>query len=167
MNPWSRLSCHIAPILVAAAIGFAGIELLDRGAVNMMTNYHILPPVVYPGQRASLRYTLQDFRTGCGGLVNRWIVDSEGVVHYLTNDVPSRPADFAVGKPREVSKEVPIPFGISAGRAILHAQITRWCNPLQHYLWPMTGEHIAEFNVSREGFHVPPEMPGATNPPQK
>jgi len=169
MNPWRRLSCHIAPVLVAAAIGLVGIELLDRGVITVMTNYHIVPPVVYPGQRAALRYTLQDFRFGCGGSVKRWIVDSEGVVHYLTNDVPSRPSDFQAGimGMREVSKEVPIPFGSSAGRAIFHAQVTRWCNIFQEYLWPMVSEHTAEFHISREGFPVPPEMPGATNPPQR
>lgn len=162
MNPWRRVSCHIAPILVAGAIGLFGIMLLDRGPITVMTHYHIVPAVVYPGQRAELDYTLRDMRLGCNGTVRRWIVDSNGVVHYLTNEEPSRPQD-SIKRPdgtRDVTKEVPIPFGIAANKAVFHAEVTRWCNIVQEIFWPMVEEHTAEFNVSRT-----PGEPGYPTPP--
>ena len=144
--------CHAAPALIALCIGALSIMIVDRSLPFTQTWGKIVPPIVMAGQEVTFHFELYR-HTSYGGTVQRWIVDSKGVIFTLkdtgtVNDIA--PLDQA----KEIIKSFPVPCGIGTGPAMYHsnAQVYTWWNLVQRFFWPVEAHVNYPFTV-KPGFY--------------
>lgn len=147
MNPFRRLACHVAPIIVALGISYVLISLFgDRYHPREVLDLHIEPAIVRPGETASVVFTAIDDRR-CFGVVRRFVVDARGR-HFQLPDSPAFYNDTLTrGTQFTYAREFAVPTNIAPGIAIYHSQTVRWCNVFQQYVWPMTDNYRTTFTV--------------------
>lgn len=135
--------------VVAASIGMTVVLPLiimafDREAVAKFTDTKISPSEIYPGQTVTISWRGNQYRA-CNGEIRRTVIDSSGrYFNYAiepTGGGTVRPSDA------RLTKEFMTPEGMTPGRAEYIAKVWRWCNWVQHWIWPMTEEHRTTFFV--------------------
>jgi hypothetical protein len=150
MNPWRRLACHVAPLLVSLLVGFVLVQLFgNRYQPRIIEDGQVFPAIVQPGTIAEVRYAARDERE-CLGRSRRWIVDSKGIIYDLTSipvfqHIPGAPSYETF----KFVHEFPVPRGISDGPATYHNRVDRWCNVFQEWFWPIHSFEQYNFEVER------------------
>ena len=126
--------CNSIALSIGALIVFPSIALvLDRRPVLEILSIAIFPETARAGDTVSLVWSTLTKRE-CDGEVNDLIVSSIGRIYYYAPVTTTRKE---VGVKQDFAREFSIPTGISPGPAMYISHITRWCNPLQHIIWPI------------------------------
>jgi hypothetical protein len=134
--------------LIGLAIFAFPIYLIcHRSPPIKVTDFHLMPEVVRPGQRVEAVWTVESLREGCSGTVQRRMIDNENQV-FAFIPVPTV-RHGPVGKVETFRTPWMIPIGIANGPAVLQRHIERWCNFLQEMLWPMQEDYETRFTVNR------------------
>lgn len=118
--------------------------LLDRSAA-VETVVHLEPDHVTPGQMVEVVWSVKVLRAGCMGLVHRQVVDSQNRIFAFAS--VGAVIHGKVGTTDTYRYDWTIPMGMQPGLAVFRRNTERWCNPLQHYFWPMQEVHEATFTV--------------------
>lgn len=152
MDPWRRLTCHLAPIACALCLGYVAVQLIgNRYEPRVVLSHTIAPNIVNPGQVAAQQIKAYDERN-CEGTDTRWIVDS-GKIIYDMADIPvfqhNETGDNS--QPFTFVHEFQVPFGITPGPATIYTRASRWCNVFQEIFWPLTAEYHENFLVKAPG----------------
>lgn len=133
---WRRVMCHLAAATISIGI-LAPIVIMigDRRPVVAIYGVSVSPLVLTPGDPAFLVWNSTTLRFYCGGMVRRQLVDGGGVVHEfepidVVLRVPEAPGD-------RYARPFTVPLNAMPGQGMVRTMVTRWCNPLQNYLWQM------------------------------
>jgi len=128
----------------AAVFSWPAYQLLNRSPA-VETTIHWEPETVVPGQRSEAVWTVKVLRPGCRGLVYRKMIDSQGRIFAFS--AVEAVIHGKVGTTDTYRSDWVIPAGMSPGPATFRRDTERWCNVLQHWLWPMQEVHKAHFTV--------------------
>ena len=149
------LVCHVA----GAVAGFCVvlpflIMLTDRRPVLAYENQRVVPDPVMRGAKAPLAFDVIEYRA-CEGTFQRVIIDSAGHVFSFDKEATSLRSVSSPPRPRTIYREFSVPRGAAVGPAIYRVHLTRWCNIVQKYVWPMRDmAHDVHFTII--------DRPGAT-----
>lgn len=117
------------------------------------------PDNFYPGEVIKAVLDITEYRN-CDGVVRRFLVTNVNkpgelskVYHFEDSDISHQNDQLPSMKTLEMSFRIPI--DAEPGTAVYHRQVTRWCNVLQKYLWPIQDKdetmafEITETNISK------------------
>lgn len=129
-----RWLCHAMAATVAICVITPPIILLaDRRPVVAVTELHVEPPTLIPGEPAYLRWHGRTLRSECGGIVRRQIIDGAGIIHdFAPVEVVMRSDDGGY-----YSRGFVVPMNAAPGNGFVRTRAIRWCNVLQENIWPM------------------------------
>lgn len=148
---WYDVRRHAAPLLFAGLIGGFVIALLsDRFTGDSVENLRIVPSSVPAGTKANFIFTApgqtHELIKQCDGVVHRFIVDSQHTVWALLDTSATEVAPVNHGS-FDFARQFPVPTGAAPGPAVYHSRVTRWCNPIQQFFWPIASHHNAAFTI--------------------
>lgn len=139
--------CQWVAISIGMILVFPVLWMLgDRRPVVEVIDPKIMPDPVVPGAPMTLTWKVIEHRS-CEGSVQRSIVDSTGRKFTFQQDAT---VYHSAAEPRQLEfyRELVAPLGLTPNSvATYHAAVERWCNPLQHWIWPMREELKIQFNV--------------------
>lgn len=126
-------------LTILGLITFAGWMLFDRAPViePISVSFEGDPwRPVYPGDKVVVLWTAKLLRPDCDGEIYQLWVDGQGhIVDTLPPDpVPAR---YSSDIDNDRTRTVPTILKPGPRQAIFAPRAKRWCNVLQHYLWPM------------------------------
>lgn len=131
------LVCHVAGVVAGLCIVLPFmIMLTDRRPVLVYENPRVVPDPVVRGEKASLAFDVIEYRS-CDGTFQRFIVDAAGHVFSFDKEATSLRAVSSPPSPRTIHREFSVPRGAAIGPAVYRVHLTRWCNIVQKYIWPM------------------------------
>ena len=138
---------HLIPGVLACAVAFVGVAAIGNRYRVMIEDPRVQPNQVEAGANATLYFTARGFDLACKGVVDRSITDSKGVITKLkeTDTSNLKPIDHGGF---EFSRSFPVPAGAAPGPAVYRAVVTRWCNPIQKFFWPIVEETDVKFAVA-------------------
>ena len=137
---------HLIPGVLACAIAFVGVAAIGNRYRVLIENPRVEPNQVEAGANATLHFTARGFDLACKGVVDRSITDSQGVITKLKETDTSNIKPIEHGG-FEFSRSFPVPAGAAPGPAVYKAVVTRWCNPIQKFFWPIVEETDVKFSV--------------------
>ncbi len=142
-----KVARHLIPGILACAIAFVGVAAIGNRYSVLIENPRVEPNQVEAGANATLHFTARGFDLACKGVVDRSITDSKGVITKLkeTDTSNLKPIDHGGF---EFSRTFPVPAGAAPGPATYKAVVTRWCNPIQKFFWPIVEETDVKFAVA-------------------
>lgn len=131
------LACKGIAVFVGACITIFFLQLLDRRSpVTLFPRLAtILPNPAPPGSLISITWTVRAERACAGEIIPR-VIDSGGIVHEYAH-IPTVYHAIMDGNPGTFTKQIQLPNVIMAGPARYEAVVIRWCNQVQHWLWPI------------------------------
>lgn len=129
--------CHLA--LATAAFTVFGIPtamLFDRRPVITIHSMTVDPPEIRSGERFVIKWDATEHRN-CAGEVRRQIVSD--VSHIIHDVEPSRTNyhDAMERTPKHFTTSVVSPMYMHVGPARYKSYVTRWCNVMQEFFWPI------------------------------
>lgn len=144
---WRRVGCHLAPAITALILGAFAIMCMDRNLPQEVTWGKVVPPTVVAGQPVKFHFGLKKY-TDYGGTLKRWITDSHGQIHPLTDSPTVNDQVKGYGVETEITKDFTVPCGIAVGSANYHstAYVYAWWNLVQR-VYPVSHDIAYEFNV--------------------
>ncbi len=129
--------CHITAAAIGLGVVLPALFLrLDRRPVLEYDNQRIIPNPVMRGARASIAFDAREFRH-CQGYFQRVIIDSSGHTFSFDKEETTYREVSHPPRWRTIQREFIIPRGAAMGEATYRVYVTRWCNTVQKYLWPM------------------------------
>ncbi len=151
-----KVARHLIPGILACAIAFVGVAAIGNRYSVLIENPRVEPNQVEAGANATLHFTARGFDLACKGVVDRSITDSKGVITKLkeTDTSNLKPIDHGGF---EFSRTFPVPAGAAPGPATYRAIVTRWCNPIQKFFWPIVEETDVKFSVAPPAVVLVPE----------
>lgn len=130
--------CHVMGAAIGLGVVFPALYmLLDRRPVLKYDNQRILPNPVMRGERAAVAYDVVEYRQ-CHGYFQRVVIDSSGHTFSFDKETTTYRELSHPPRMRTIQREFVVPRGAAMGDATYRIYITRWCNLMQKYLWPMT-----------------------------
>ena len=141
-----KVARHLIPGILACAIAFVGVAAIGNRYSVLIENPRVEPNQVEAGANATLHFTARGFDLACKGVVDRSIIDSKGVIYRLKETATSNIKPIEHGG-FEFSRTFPVPVGMASGPATYRAIVTRWCNPIQKFFWPIVEETDVKFSV--------------------
>ena len=143
---WGQFTRNFPPIILALFTGYVAIELLGDRTIETLETISITPQPVKPGDKASILYKGRQ-SANCEGIVHRWIIDSKGTLIQLDDANVFRRDETAAGV-FTFTKTFNVPLGLAPGTATYNANVLRWCNSWQQFLWPVRYHYTAKFEVA-------------------
>lgn len=114
------------PVVEALSITFVGAPVSPGGL-----------PLLVAGGPARVKWVVREIIPNCDGDIYPLWVDSEGTVFDDPPEpVPKRVQPGSDGKENFGRPRNP-PTGMALGEAVFAPKAIRWCNVLQHYVWPI------------------------------
>ncbi len=133
-----------------------GVAAIGNRYSVLIENPRVEPNQVEAGANATLHFTARGFDLACKGVVDRSIIDSKGVIYRLKETATSNIKPIEHGG-FEFSRTFPVPVGMASGPATYRAIVTRWCNPIQKFFWPIVEETDVKFSVAPPAVVLAPE----------
>jgi hypothetical protein len=129
--------CHAAAVVTAFGVTYFLFQLFDRNPVVELdaAKSYITPNPAVPGGNVNIVWSAVEKRN-CAGRVIPRVIDSAGRVFEYAY-TPTVYHDLMRRDVRSFSKAFTLPIGMAPGRAQYAPIVTRWCNPVQQYIWPM------------------------------
>lgn len=120
-----------------------GVAAIGNRFQATIENARIEPSIVQPGSYAILKFHSLGLDKTCQGIVSRSIIDAQGVTQHLPE------ADAVKFNPttNQFERSFPVPLKTAPGPATYVAVVTRWCNPIQKFFWPIVSTTRLPFTV--------------------
>ena len=141
-----KITRHLIPGVLACAVAFVGVAAIGNRYETVVENARIEPNIVQPGAYGTLRFHSLGLDKVCPGVVTRVIIDSQGVVQHL----PETDAVKFDPKTNQFERPFPVPLKTAPGPATYVGLVTRWCNPIQKFFWPIVSTTRLPFTVGNE-----------------
>jgi hypothetical protein len=140
---------HVVPASFALFLGVTAIMAIDRASPSTMVWGKVIPPVVDVGQIVTFHYG-QIKHSEYGGVVHRSLIDSAGVIFYLSDSPVVNDQIKKLNVEQEIIKEFPIPYGMSPGPAKYYsdAELYKKWNYVQ-WAFPTKNLYSYSFDVRR------------------
>jgi hypothetical protein len=147
---WHIFAKNFPPIVLAIFLGFVAIEVLGDRTIETIQVLAITPDPVKSPATATLIFQGKQ-SNDCDGVTHRYVVDSAGTLIQL-DDAPVFHHEITstnYGKNFTFTKPLPVPGGLAPGAATYHAEVVRWCNVFQEFLWPVRSYTVVKFNIAK------------------
>lgn len=124
----------ISKVLLGVALVIVSYWTLDRRSPVQVHSTTLSPLAVRPGETMARRISVTRFRV-CPTKVEPIIID--GARGRWVLEEPETESPGHIGSVDTYTVAMIIPVNASPGNAELRLTITRKCNPIQAYLWPL------------------------------
>lgn len=151
-----KIARHLIPGVIASAIAFVGVAAIGNRYSVLIENPTVVPNQVEAGANATLHFTARGFDLACRGVVDRSIINSKGIITKLKETATSNIKPIEHGG-FDFSRTFPVPLGAAPGPATYKAVVTRWCNPIQKFFWPIVEETDVKFSVAPPAVTLAPD----------
>lgn len=132
-----QLVCHALGLSIGLCLTVFAALLLDRKPVVLLDAgaSSVFPNPAHPGDTIAITWSANPLRNCAGSVVPR-IIDSTGRIYEFAR-IPTVYQDLMQPGERSFTKTLTLPLVMAAGPARYQAVVTRWCNRVQEYFWPM------------------------------
>lgn len=123
---------RISAAILGVAAGLVAIAVLDR---RQIVSYEVVgeyPDPVAPGGIIYTEWRAHQLRNDCDGIARRYLTTSD-MRDWQLGDAPvanhQNEGTFV--------REIALPTFVADGPATYHVEFLRWCNSMQHFIWPI------------------------------
>ena len=133
-----RWWCHVlAATFSTVFVAVPAVMLFDRRDPITIEKISITPEHARSGEIITMRWRAIVNRPGCDGVVIRRYI---GILDHVIRETVGQPVVFrgkAGDRVQEFETQFNIPISLAPGEYIYEPVVKRWCNPVQHLLWPI------------------------------